>query len=764
MRLIRTLVCAAAAALVAAPGFAAINASALGATYNAGHTAITFNVYSSRATRIELWLYAAGSGQAEKLKVVLTKGTGNIWSANVTTAALTSAGISGTVYYGYRAWGPNWTYNSGWTKGSGLGFVSDVDAQGNRFNPNKLLMDPYARELSQDPTNPSNLDGTVYASGANYRLMDSGTVAPKGIVFVPDTQSIGTRPTRAFKDDVIYEVDVRGLTMSDSGIAAASRGTYKGAGLKAAWLASLGVTAVEFLPVQEMENDTNDVVPNTDAGDNYWGYSTLDWFAPDRRYASDKTAGGPTKEFKAMVKAFHDAGIKVMLDVVYNHSGEGGAWSSTDTTTYNVASYRGLDNPTYYELTSDLQSSWDNTGVGGNYNTHNPIAQNLIVDSLAYWRDTMGVDGFRFDLAAVLGNTCEVGCYNYSKTDSTTALNRIVAEMTPRPAAGGTGTDFVAEPWAIGTGTYQLGNFPGGWSEWNGSYRDVVRQAQNKLGSVTVTTGQLATRFAGSSDLFGDDGRKPWNSVNFLVVHDGFTLGDLYRCNGKNNTQAWPYGPSDGGEDNNNSWDQGGAATAQRQAARTGFALMMTSAGTPLMTGGDEYLRGLNCNNNPYNLDSSANWLSWTRTTDQTNFQNFAQALIAFRKAHPSLRPASFYSSVDNNGNVMEQLRWFKPDGSVADSTYFNDASQHAIAWRIDGSEFGDTAAAIYVAYNGWSAAVSYTLPWPGTNRSWYRVTDTCTWAEGANQVRAPGAEDAIGGENTVYSECGRGVLVLIAK
>jgi isoamylase len=764
MRLIRTLVCAAAAALLAPPGFAAINASGLGAAYNAGQTAITFNVYSSRATRIELWLYASASGSPEKLKVTLTKGSGGLWSASVTTAALASAGIGGTVYYGYRAWGPNWTYNASWTKGSGLGFVGDVDAQGNRFNPNKLLMDPYARELSQDPTNPSNLDGTVYASGASYRLMDSGTVAPKGIVFVPDTQSVGTKPTRALKDDVIYEVNVRGLTMGDSSIAAAARGTYKGAGLKAAWLAGLGVTAVEFLPVQEMENDTNDVVPTTDAGDNYWGYSTLDWFAPDRRYSSDKTAGGPTKEFKAMVKAFHDAGIKVMLDVVYNHSGEGGAWSSTDTTTYNVASYRGLDNPTYYELTGDLQSSYDNTGVGGNFNTYNPIAQNLIVDSLAYWRDTMGVDGFRFDLAAVLGNTCTVGCYAYDKTDANTALNRIVREMAPRPAAGGAGTDFVAEPWAIGTGTYQLGNFPSGWSEWNGSYRDLVRQAQNKLGSASVTTGQLATRFAGSSDLFGDDGRKPWNSVNFLVVHDGFTLGDLYRCNAKNNGQAWPYGPSDGGEDNNNSWDQGGAAAAQRQAARTGFALMMASAGTPLMTGGDEALRGLNCNNNPYNLDSSANWLSWTRSTDQANFQNFAQAMIAFRKAHPSLRPASFYSSVDNNGNVMEQLRWFKPDGTAADSTYFNDASQHAIAWRIDGTEFSDGAAAIYVAYNGWSGAVNYTLPWPGTNRSWYRVTDTCTWAEGPGQVRAPGSEDAIGGENTVYSECGRGVLVLIAR
>ena len=764
MRLIRTLVCAAATALVSLPGMAAINASALGAAYDSGHTSINFKVYSSRATRIELWLYAAGSGQTEKLKVVLTKGTGNIWSANVTTAALTSAGISGTVYYGYRAWGPNWTYDSSWTKGSSLGFGSDVDAQGNRFNPNKLLMDPYAHELSQDPTNPSNLDGTVYASGASYRLMDSGTVAPKGIVWVPDTQSIGTKPTRAFKDDVIYEVNVRGLTMADPSIATAYQGTYKGAGQKAAWLASLGVTAVEFLPVQETQNDTNDVVPNTDTGDNYWGYSTLNWFAPDRRYSSDKTAGGPTKEFKAMVQAFHNAGIKVMLDVVYNHSGEGGAWSSTDTTTYNVMSYRGLDNPTYYELTSDNQSSYDNTGVGGNWNTYNTIAQNLIVDSLAYWRDTMGVDGFRFDLAAVLGNTCTQGCYSYNKTDTGTALNRIVREMAPRPAAGGTGTDFVAEPWAIGDGTYQLGNFPSGWSEWNGNYRDLVRQSQNDLGSITVTTGQLATRFAGSSDLFGDDGRQPWNSVNFLVVHDGFTLGDLYRCNGSNNTQAWPYGPSDGGTSTNYSWDQGAVATAQRQAARTGFALMMMSAGVPLMTGGDEYLRGLNCNNNPYNLDSSANWLSWTRTTDQTNFQNFAQAMIAFRKAHASLRPATFYSGSDNNGNGLQQLAWFEPSGAVADSTYFNDGTQHAIAWRIDGSELGDTAAALYVAYNAWSGAVNFTLPSPGTGKSWYRVTDTCTWAEGPGQVRAPGSEDAIGGQNTVYSECARGVLLLIAK
>jgi glycogen operon protein len=743
---------------------AAINPNQLGARYDATKANVTFNVYSSRATRIELYLYSSATGTAEKGRRVMTKGSNNIWTLTIPVSTITSYGVGSTIYYGYRAWGPNWTFDANWTKGSALGFVTDVDAQGNRFNPNKLLLDPYALEMSHDPQTVTNNNGTVYASGATYRNLDSGSVAPKGIVLGGDTQSIGTKPTRAFKDDIVYEVHVRGLTMNDASINSLYRGTYKGAGLKAAWLASLGVTAVEFLPVQETQNDTNDADPNSDTGDNYWGYMTLNYFAPDRRFAYDKTAGGPTREFKEMVKAFHDAGIKVLIDVVYNHTGEGGAWNSTDKTTYNLLSWRGLDNPTYYSLTTDLQFSWDNTGVGGNYNTFNPIAQNLIVDSLAYWRDTLGVDGYRFDLASVLGNTCQHGCYNFDKMNSANALNRIVAELPPRPAAGGTGVDLIAEPWAIGGNSYQVGGFPTGWAEWNGIYRDTVRQAQNKLGSATVTTGQMATRFSGSSDLYQNNGRKPWHSVNFLTAHDGFTLKDLYSCNGKNNGQAWPLGPSDGGEDNNNSWDQGGAAANQRLAARTGLALMMVSAGVPMIVGGDESLRSINCNNNPYNLDSSANWLGWTWTTDQSNFQSFARGMIAFRKAHAALRLANFYSSVDNNGNVMEQLRWFNPNGAVADAAYFSNTANHAIAWRVDGSELGDGTSAVYVAYNAWSGAVNFTLPWPGNGKSWYRVTDTCSWAEGANQVRTPGAEDFIGGENYVYGVCGRGALVLIAK
>lgn len=746
---------------------AAINAQNLGAKYDGTQSNIDFRVYSSRATRVEVWLYKTASGTQEVVRYVMTKDAAtNVWSKTASVATLQGTyGITGTVYYGYRAWGPNWPYDGSWTKGSGTGFITDVDASGNRFNPNKLLIDPYAVEISQDPVTASCSDGTIYASGATHRNKDSGACAPKGIVLAPITTSNGTKPTRALKDEVIYEVHVRGLTMNDTSIAAALRGTYAGAAQRAGYLASLGVTAVEFLPVQETQNDTNDVDPNSTDGDNYWGYMTLNYFAPDRRYSSDKTPGGPTREWKAMVKAFHDAGIKVYVDVVYNHTGEGGAWGGTDgLTVYNIQSWRGLDNPTYYSLTNDLQHSWDNTGVGGNYNTRNTVAQNLIIDSLAYWRDTLGVDGFRFDLASVLGNTCQHGCFNFDKMDSGNALNRIVAELPPRPDNGGAGIDLIAEPWAIGGNSYQVGGFPWGWAEWNGLYRDAVRKKQNKLGVETMTTGTLASRFAGSSDLYGDDGRKPWHSVNFVVAHDGFTLNDLYMFNSKQNNQPWPYGPSDGGEDHNISWDQGGVGADQRRAARTGLALMMLSAGVPMITGGDEALRTQFGNNNVYNLDSAANWLQWTRLPTEADHQTFTSRLIAFRKAHPALRPIAFYSGVDNNGNMMEQLRWFKPDGAQADSAYFSNANNHAIAWRIDGTEFGDPASAVYVAYNGWSGQVNFTLPWPGAGKQWYRVTDTATWNEGPNAVVVPGSEAFIGGEYTVYGVQGRSVLVLIAK
>ncbi|MGB3440512.1 MAG: isoamylase [Actinophytocola sp.] len=734
-----------------APAPEGIDQRALGGRYSGSN--VTFRVYSAAATRMRVDVYAAATG-APSVTYPLTADADHVWSVTVSVAALRAAGVTGTVYYGYRAWGPNWPYTASWTPGSSAGFVSDVDSSGNRFNPNKLLLDPYAREISHDPLTPANPDGTGYGSGAANRATDTGPTAPKGVVLAEDGTGTGTKPARALKDDVVYEVNVRGLTQADPSVPAAYRGTYRGAGLKAQRLRELGVTAVEFLPLQETQNDTNDVDATGTDGDNYWGYMTVNYFAPDRRYAADRSPGGPTKEFKAMVAAFHAAGIKVLVDVVYNHTAEGGPWSEADTSTYSVYSWRGLDNPTYYSLTADRQRPWDNTGVGGNYNTANPVAQDLIVDSVAYWKDKLGVDGFRFDLASVLGNTCQHGCFTYSKTNSGTALNRLTAEMPPRPAGGGSGVDWIAEPWAIGDGTYQVGNFPSGWAEWNGIYRDSLRRDQNKLGVAPITPGELATRFAGSSDLYGDDGRKPYHSVNFMVAHDGFTLADLYSCNGKNNSQPWPYGPSDGGSDDNISWDQGGVAAAQRKATRNGFAFLALSAGTPMITGGDEYLRRINCNNNPYNLDSSANWLGHSPTADQSTFHTFAQRMLAFRAAHPALRPANFPTAA--------QLQWFTPSGTTPDAAYWNDPGNHALAWRLDGAAAGDPAAAIYVAYNGWSGEVTFTLPSPPSGTTWHRVTDTSTWAEGPDQVRQPGAEDPLDG--TPYGLGGRAVLVLAAR
>lgn len=738
---------------------------ALGAAVEAD--AVRFAVRAQRASTIEVWIYDRAFGAAAVWVEPMHRDGDGVWRAAVDRATLAGVGVGDIVHYGYRAWGPNWKHTADWTPGSTAGFVADVDGEGNRFNPNKLMFDPYGLELSHDPTNAWHVDDTAYATGPQFRAIDTGPIAPKSIAWPAGFTDVdtGPKPTRPFKDDIVYEVHLRGLTMNDPAIPEELRGTYAGAARKARELAALGITAVEFLPVQETVNDINDVVPDHTAGDNYWGYMTLSYFAPDRRYAADQSPGGPTREFKAMVAAFHAVGIKVYIDVVYNHTAEGGTFGPTRADTAKSWTMRGLDNAMYYSLTADRQHFYDNSGTGGNLNTRNPVVQDLIVDSLRYWRDELGVDGYRFDLASVLGNTCEHGCFWYDKLDPNTALNRIWRELSPRPAGGGWGVDLIAEPWAIGGNTYQVGNFPAGWIEWGARFRDTLRSDQNELGLADVTPGELATRFAGSMDLFGDDGRAPWHGVSFLVAHDGMTLADLYACNHKRNDQPWPYGPSDGGEDHNRSWDQGGDPAAQRLAARTGLGLLMLSAGVPMITGGDEFLRSQRCNNNVYNLDSPANWLDWQLDQRERDFRAYTKGLIAFRKAHPALRPASGYRGDDTNGNVMEQLRWFTPDGVPPSAAYWKDPSMHALAWRIDGTEFGDMAPAIYIAYNGWSGPVDFALPWAGQQAGgWYRVTDTCGWAEGEGQVRAPGSEEWVGGEWDRYRLCGRGLLVLVAK
>jgi len=486
----------------------------LGAHWDAAGDAVDFRVASGAATRVELWLYDQPTG-AERSHVPMALAEG-VWSAHVAAA-------DAAPYYGYRVWGPNWTYDPAWQPGSQLGWLADVDADGNRMNPNKLVFDPYARELSHDPTTPAQADGTPYAVGT-HRALDSAAVAPKGIVLHDDPPA-AVHAARALRDELIYEVHLRGFTKADAA-AGACAGTYAGAATRAAYLAQLGVTAIEFLPIQETQNDRNDVDPASDSGDNYWGYSTLAYFAPDRRYACDQTAGGPTREVRAMVDAFHAAGIEVYLDVVYNHTAEGGGSS--------ILSLRGLDNAGYYQLDAAGTGYTNSNGVGADVAGDKPLAANLIVDSLHYWRDQVGIDGFRFDLAPVLGNTCGPGCFAF---DPQGLPARIARELP--------GVPLIAEPWGVVANSYEVGNFPAGWSEWNDQVRDGLREDQNQAGVVAVKPSALVAHLSGSPELYAPRG--PTASIDYLVSHDGLTLNDLYACNGSNNAQAWPYGPSDGG-------------------------------------------------------------------------------------------------------------------------------------------------------------------------------------------------------------------------
>ncbi|MES2569922.1 MAG: glycogen-debranching protein, partial [Verrucomicrobiota bacterium] len=333
-------------------------------------------------------------------------------------------------------------------------------------------------------------------------------------------------------------------------------------------------------------------------------------------------------------------------------------------------------------------------------------------------------------------------------------------ELPVRPDNGGEGSDLIAEPWTLES--YQMGEFPSGWAEWNDRFRDAIRSKQNKLGFAPIPPGEMAVRFAGSSDRFQDDGRKPWHSVNFIVAHDGFTLRDLYAYNGKQNLQPWPFGPSDGGSDDNRSWDQGGNPGLQRQAARTGLAILMLSAGVPMITGGDEMYRSQFGNNNPYNLDSDKNHLDYAEATRFPRFFNYSRRLFAFRNAHPVLRRKEFATGQDKNGNQLKDLTWLTTTAQEADAGYMANPDNHFLAFRADGTEEGDEAASIYVAYNGWSGTLAVQLPANLAGKQWFRVCDTAAWMEDRDNFVAPGAEELIPGGT--YELHGRSILVLVEK
>jgi glycogen operon protein len=760
------------------------NLALLGAHYNpsTGRLGVNLISHSANKVRLEIFKNPFGEKASHSLELERDPHTPSLWNAEVDSETLTKLGflegedksrLHQPFYYGFRLWGPNWEFHPEWKPGSELGFVNDVDENGHRFNPNKLIFDPYARELSHDPLNLKHGDPHPYLSGWEFRNIDSAPIAPKGIAFTPPNVEKVPGPDSPLSEDIVYEVHVRGFTKNDPSIPEEERGTYKGFAKKAAYLKELGVTAVELLPIHEFQNDRNQ--EHTTEGNNYWGYMTLNYFSPERRYATataQKEPGGVTREFTEMINELHRHGIKVILDVVYNHTGEDGV-GGQNAEYGKLLSFRGIDNPTYYQLAQDKRWYKDNTGCGANFNCANPTARNLIMDSLKYYRD-LGVDGFRFDLASVLGNVVAEGnTFHFDKMAAEGVLNRALRELPSRNYQGGKGIDLIAEPWAVGDYSYQLGNFPShaenntGWHEWNGQYRDKIRLSQNSMGFKNPTPGDLAHVISGSYDLFGSNGRKPGHSVNFVVAHDGFTLNDLYTYNDKQNQQKGIFGPSDGGEDHNNSWNQGWEGTPEeqqsrrRQAARNGFALPLLSFGVPMFNSGDEFLRTQKGNNNMWNVDSPGSWVNWEEQTRNSSFYDFAKKAIAFRKSQAGLSRAEY---------APGEIHWYQANGQSAENAeYMNDGHKGFLGWRV-GVKEGDSAkeGAIYVAYNFHPDRTQLHLPPASPGKKWYWVLDTSSRFEAQGNVASSGheksADEMTMGGSQPYLMDGRTTAVFIEK
>jgi isoamylase len=762
-----------------------------------GVRSTTFAVYAAHAERVLLEVYGAAQGEDARYDYLMGRGPDGIFRAEL-------ADVPIGALYGFRCWGPNFVWDEAWRRGgSSAGFRADVDVHGHRYNPNKLLIDPYARELSHDPVTPAlhtaGLDATMYLSGPGVfapsgaaprprREVDTGPMAPKAVV-VHDTTPTGTRPRIAAADAILYEAHVRGLTRHPSSARLADllagipgfeavrsippelRGTYRAAGMMAPYLRALGYTTIELLPVHEFANGLNLEEPAADAPpirENFWGYMTYGFFAPDRRYAADRSLGGPTREFKEMIRAFHDAGLEVYLDVVYNHTGEGGLASlpdrpdQPDVDTAELLVFRGLDNTAYYALVQeDPREYWVSTGCGNNLDCSQPVVRKLILDSLEYWCGARGGDGFRFDHATVRGRSATI---DYRFTGGAELLQAIAA------LAAREDLEVIAEAWDCEyPAGYQVGNFPPGWAEWNGNFRDVLRRFGKGDPGLAFAFADVVN---GDYSRFADQGG-PHKSVNFLTAHDGFTLMDLVSYGRKLNDAAWPFGPSDGGADENHSWDSAGDPALRRERLRSLVTLQLFARGVPMTVYGDELCRTQNGNNNPWSLDSVATWNNYDMiatstphrvptggpgeyhdnygqdggTTGKNGFFLFLHHLLALRGRYRCLRQAAFADLQRGSPGDVSFL-FTRPDGSSP-----LDANDRAIAWWIEGSAVGEDDFLLLV--NMRHEPCGFSIPAPRDDRRWQRIIDTARWAEGeGNTWSLTGAEVAPGSTYGVHAYC----------
>ncbi|MBZ5563469.1 MAG: glycogen debranching protein GlgX, partial [Acidobacteriia bacterium] len=619
---------------------------------------------------------------------------------------------------------------------------------GLRFNDSKLLLDPYAKAVAGKFRNVDNLllpyDARPGAGDPSLDTRDNAAVVPKGIVIDDAFDWQGVRsPDLDLEQLIIYEVHVKGFTAHPSS-GVRSPGCYLGFIEKIPHLTRLGVNAVELLPVHEYYVD--DFLLQRGLT-NYWGYNSIGFFAPESSYSSRRAPGCQVGEFKTLVRELHRAGIKVILDVVYNHTGEGNELGP-------MMCFRGVDNLSYYSLTGPPEAPhryyMNYTGCGNSLNFDNPAVIRLVMDSLRYWFETMHVDGFRFDLASVLGRT-EDGYFRQSAAFFDAASQDPVLCRAI----------LIAEPWDIGT--YQVGNFPVDWSEWNGRFRDTIRRFGKG------DTGQLAQvgwRLTGSADLYGEDGRSAYNSVNFITCHDGFTLCDLVSYNGKHN-ELNGENNQDGSNDNN-SWNCGvegetsdaAVLALRKQMVKNHACYLLFACGTPMMLGGDEFARSQRGNNNAYCQDNEIGWFDWTLASRNSDLVEFFRKTIAFTRRFPALQRRKFLLGKDLDADGIPDLTWFAPDGGQPS---WQDESARTLCYQLDATDEGEQLDVdrLFFILNAHFDLQWVKLPPLAPGRGWYRAIDTSL--PSGEDFAEPGKETRIDPPDH-YIVNPRSTVVLLAR
>jgi isoamylase len=677
------------------------NAFPLGATYDGGGT--NFSVFSEMAERVELCLFDPGdpggtTGSTEEVRIELREVDGFCWHAYV-------PGVGPGTRYGFRVHGP-------WNP-----------AEGQWCNPNKLLLDPYAKAIDGEVDWDQACFPYTFGEPFSRNDDDSAPHVPKAVVHNPFFDWGNDRhPQVPMHHTVIYEAHVKGLTARHPEVPEQQRGTYAGIGHPAVieHLKSLGVTSLELQPVHQFVHDSHLV----DKGlRNYWGYNSIGFFAPHNGYASAATTGSQVQEFKSMVKVLHEAGIEVILDVVYNHTAEGNHMGP-------VLSFKGIDNAAYYRLVPDDKRYYmDYTGTGNTLNMRHPHSLQLVMDSLRYWVTEMHVDGFRFDLASTLAR----GLHEVDRLSAFFDLiqqDPIVSQVK-----------LIAEPWDVGEGGYQVGNFPPHWSEWNGKYRDTVRDYWR---GEQATIAEFASRFTGSSDLYESDSRHPVASINFITAHDGFTLNDLVSYNDKHNEANGE--DNNDGESHNRSWNCGAEGPSddpevialRRRQQRNFLTTLFLSQGVPMLLMGDEVSRTQGGNNNAYCQDNEISWFDWDDVEANEDTLSFVRRLSRLRADHPVFRRRRWFSGRSIRGPGAEadragDIAWLRPDATPMTDEDWEQGHAKSLAVVLNGEALewpGPRGEKVVddnfmIVFNAHHEDLPWTVPGAPWAEAWVPVLDT---------------------------------------